>query len=58
MPERFTGRARRVAGLAQDEPRMPGHEHIDTEHILLCLIREDQGLAAPIPGGQRAAPPP
>jgi hypothetical protein len=46
MPERFTERARRVAVLAQDESRMPGHEHIGTGHILPCLIREDQGLAA------------
>jgi hypothetical protein len=46
MPERFTARARRVAVLAQDESRMPGHEHIGTGHILPCLIREDQGLAA------------
>lgn len=46
MPERFTARARRVAVLAQDESRMPGHEHIGTGHILPCLIPEDQGLAA------------
>jgi ATP-dependent Clp protease ATP-binding subunit ClpC len=46
MFERFTDRARRVVVLAQDEARELGHDHIGTEHILLGLIREGNGLAA------------
>ncbi len=46
MFERFTDRARRVAVLAQEEARMLGHDHIGTEHILLGLIREGEGVAA------------
>jgi ATP-dependent Clp protease ATP-binding subunit ClpA len=44
--ERFTDRARRVLVLAQDEARLLGHGFIGTEHILLGLIGEDQGVAA------------
>jgi ATP-dependent Clp protease ATP-binding subunit ClpC len=45
MFERFTERARQVVVLAQDEARALGHNHIGTEHLLLGLIREEQGLA-------------
>ena len=46
MFERFTDRARNVVVLAQDEARMLNHNYIGTEHILLGLIHESQGLAA------------
>jgi ATP-dependent Clp protease ATP-binding subunit ClpC len=46
MFERFTDRARRVVVLAQEEARMLGHNHIGTEHILLGLVREGEGVAA------------
>src|SRR5271165_4054910 len=46
MFERFTDRARRVAVLAQEEAGMLHHDHIGTEHILLGLIREGEGVAA------------
>ena len=46
MFERFTDRARRVAVLAQEEARMLHHDHIGTEHILLGLICEGEGVAA------------
>jgi ATP-dependent Clp protease ATP-binding subunit ClpC len=46
MFERFTDRARRVVVLAQDEARMLNHNYIGTEHLLLGLIHEDEGLAA------------
>jgi ATP-dependent Clp protease ATP-binding subunit ClpC len=44
--ERFTERARQVVVLAQDESRTLGHDYIGTEHILLGLLREQEGLAA------------
>jgi ATP-dependent Clp protease ATP-binding subunit ClpA len=44
--ERFTDRARRVVVLAQDEARMLNHNYIGTEHILLGLIHEADGVAA------------
>jgi ATP-dependent Clp protease ATP-binding subunit ClpC len=44
--ERFTERARQVVVLAQDEARAFGHNYIGTEHILLGLLREEEGLAA------------
>ena len=44
--ERFTERARRVVVLAQEEARMLNHDYIGTEHILLGLIREGEGVAA------------
>src|SRR3954453_12323402 len=44
--ERFTERARQVVVLAQDEARTFKHNYIGTEHILLGLIREEEGLAA------------
>jgi ATP-dependent Clp protease ATP-binding subunit ClpA len=46
MFERFTDRARRVVILAQEEARMLNHNFIGTEHILLGLIHEGQGVAA------------
>ena len=46
MFERFTDRARRVVVLAQEEARMLDHNYIGTEHILLGLIREGDGVAA------------
>jgi ATP-dependent Clp protease ATP-binding subunit ClpC len=44
--ERFTDRARRVVVLAQEEARLLNHNHIGTEHILLGLLREEEGVAA------------
>jgi len=44
--ERFTERARQVVVLAQDEARALGHRYIGTEHLLLGLLREEEGLAA------------
>ena len=46
MFERFTDRARRVVVLAQEEARMLHHDYIGTEHILLGLIGEGEGVAA------------
>ncbi len=48
MFERFTDRARRVLVLAQDEARLLNHSFIGTEHILLGLIREGEGVAAKV----------
>jgi ATP-dependent Clp protease ATP-binding subunit ClpC len=44
--ERFTERAKQVVVLAQDEARALRHNYIGTEHILLGLLREEEGLAA------------
>jgi ATP-dependent Clp protease ATP-binding subunit ClpC len=46
--ERFTVRAREVVVLAQDEARRLRHDYIGTEHILLGLLREEEGVAARI----------
>jgi ATP-dependent Clp protease ATP-binding subunit ClpC len=46
MFERFTDRARRVVVLAQEEARMLEHNYIGTEHVLLGLIHEGEGVAA------------
>src|SRR5438093_257723 len=46
MFERFTARSRRVVVLAQEEARMLNHNYIGTEHILLGLIHEGEGVAA------------
>jgi ATP-dependent Clp protease ATP-binding subunit ClpC len=46
MFERFTDRARKVVVLAQEEARMLNHNYIGTEHILLGLIHEGEGVAA------------
>jgi ATP-dependent Clp protease ATP-binding subunit ClpC len=42
----FTDRARRVVVLAQDEARLRNHDYLGTEHLLLGLIREGEGVAA------------
>jgi ATP-dependent Clp protease ATP-binding subunit ClpC len=46
MFERFTDRARRVVVLAQEEARLLDHNYIGTEHLLLGLLHEGQGVAA------------
>ncbi len=46
MFERFSDRARRVVVLAQEEARMLNHDYIGTEHILLGLMHEGEGVAA------------
>jgi hypothetical protein len=46
MFKRFTDRARRVVVLAQEEARMLNHNYIGTEHILLALLHEGEGVAA------------
>src|ERR1700735_1369715 len=46
MFERFTARARSVVVLAQEESRRLGHNHIGTEHLLLGLLAEREGVAA------------
>ena len=46
--EKFSERARRVLTLAQQEARHFNHNYIDTEHILLGLVREDDGVAAKV----------
>jgi ATP-dependent Clp protease ATP-binding subunit ClpA len=46
--ERFTERARQVVVLAQDESRRLGHPFIGTEHLLLGLLREEEGIAASV----------
>ena len=48
MFERFTDRARRVVVLAQEEARLLNHSYIGTEHILLGLFGDLEGLAARI----------
>ena len=50
MFERFTDRARRVIVLAQEEARTLQHNYIGTEHLLLGLIREGEGVAAKASG--------
>src|SRR3989440_2941319 len=46
MFERFTERARQVVVLAQDEARALKHNYIGTEHLLIGLLREKEGIAA------------
>ena len=46
MFERFTDQARRIVTLAQEEARMLDHDYVGTEHLLLGLIRVDDGMAA------------
>ncbi len=48
MFERFTDRARRVVVLAQEEARMLNHNYIGTEHLLLGLVHEGEGVAAKV----------
>ena len=53
--DKFTERARRVLSLAQEEAQRFNHNYIGTEHLLLGLVREGDGLAAKVlanaPGG-------
>ena len=46
MFERFSDRARRVVVLAQEEARRLNHNYIGTEHLLLALVHEGEGVAA------------
>ena len=46
MFERFTDRARRVIELAEEEARVLNHNYVGTEHLLLGLIHEGEGVAA------------
>jgi ATP-dependent Clp protease ATP-binding subunit ClpA len=46
MFEKFSDRARRVVVLSQEEARLLNHNYIGTEHILLGLVHEDEGIAA------------
>jgi ATP-dependent Clp protease ATP-binding subunit ClpA len=46
MFERFTDRARRVVVLAQEEARLLTHNYVGTEHLLLGLLHEGEGIAA------------
>ena len=48
MFERFTDRARRVVVLAQEEARLLNHNYIGTEHLLLGLLHEGEGIAAQV----------
>jgi len=48
MFEKFTDRARRVIVLAQEEARMFNRDYVGTEHILLGLLREGEGVAAQV----------
>jgi ATP-dependent Clp protease ATP-binding subunit ClpC len=50
MFERFTDRARRVVVLAQEEARRLNHNYIGTEHLLLAMIAEGEGVAAQVLG--------
>jgi ATP-dependent Clp protease ATP-binding subunit ClpC len=56
MFERFTDRARHVVVLAQDEARLLKHEYIGTEHLLLGLLREDDGMAIQVLQSAGVAP--
>ena len=47
--EKFSERARRVLSLAQEEAQRFNHNYIGTEHILLGLVRENEGTAAKVP---------
>ncbi len=48
MFERFTERARQVVVLAQEEARSLKHNYIGTEHLLLGMLREEEGIAAQV----------
>ena len=48
--ERFDTEARNVVVIADEEARTIGHNHLGTEHILLGLLREENGLAARVLG--------
>jgi ATP-dependent Clp protease ATP-binding subunit ClpC len=53
--ERFTPRARHVVVLAEEEARLLRHNYIGTEHLLLGLLREEEGIAARVLEGHRVA---
>ena len=57
MFERFTKSARHVVVLAQDEARGLNHNYIGTEHLLLALLREQQGRRRGSWGGWASARP-
>jgi len=46
--DKFTGRARKVLSLAQEEAQRLQHNYIGTEHLLLGLVREEEGVAAKV----------
>ena len=48
MFENFTAPARRMVGFAQDEARLPEHHYIGSEHLLLGLLRAEEGVAADV----------
>jgi ATP-dependent Clp protease ATP-binding subunit ClpC len=54
--ERFSERARQVVVLAHDEARALGHDYIGTEHLLLGLLREEEGVAARVLKGLGVTP--
>jgi ATP-dependent Clp protease ATP-binding subunit ClpC len=54
--ERFTDRARRVVVLASEEARLLSHNYIGTEHLLLGLVREGEGIAAQVLADQNVSP--
>jgi ATP-dependent Clp protease ATP-binding subunit ClpC len=54
--ERFSERARQVVVLAHDEARALGHDYIGTEHLLLGLLREEEGIAARVLEGLGVTP--
>ncbi len=56
MFERFTDRARRVVVLSQEEARMLNSDHIGTEHILLGLVHEGEGVGSQGPRLARDPP--
>ena len=53
--EKFSERARRVLSLAQEEAQRFNHNYIGTEHILLGLVRENEGVAARVLLNQNVA---
>ncbi|MEV0993375.1 Clp protease N-terminal domain-containing protein [Nonomuraea sp. NPDC050202] len=48
MLQKLTSRARRVVILSRDEARMLNHDYVGTEHLLLGLIREGEGVGATV----------
>ncbi|MGH9209780.1 MAG: Clp protease N-terminal domain-containing protein [Acidimicrobiales bacterium] len=55
MFERFTDRARRVVVLAQEDARLLNHNYVGTEHVLLGLLHEGEGIAAKVLESERLA---
>jgi ATP-dependent Clp protease ATP-binding subunit ClpC len=52
----FTDRVRKVLAMASEEAIRLGHEHVGTEHLLLGLLREREGVAAAVPTSLSGAP--